>query len=96
VSQFSEDLERTRRIILRRSAFYMYGFLAAGLIVAIGGSALVALLMSRGGLPFLPTWLVITAIVLLPSLLGMVIRAARERKHTDPAGRTARSDGEDT
>jgi membrane protein implicated in regulation of membrane protease activity len=73
----------------------MYGFLAAGLIVAIGGSALVALLMSRGGLPFLQTWLVITAIVLIPSLLGMVIRAVREHNQTGPTGPTNRSDGED-
>jgi FtsH-binding integral membrane protein len=95
VSQLSEDHERRRRIILRRAALYTYGFLAAGLIVAIGGSALVAMLMARGGLPFLQTWLVITAIVLIPSLLGLVIRAVRAHRHS-PTGRTARPNGEDT
>jgi hypothetical protein len=79
--QDSRDLERVRRRIFLRANLYTWGFLAAALVVAVGGSGLVAWLLSRTGLPFATTWVVITAIVLLPSLLGMVVRAVRERSN---------------
>ncbi len=80
-----EEFERRRRAILRRATVYTWGFLGVGLAIAVGGSALVAWLMARTGLPFLATWGVITGIVLLPSLIGLVVRAVRERsrRHGD-------------
>jgi hypothetical protein len=86
------ELDRKRRALLRRATFYTYAFLSAGLIVAVGGSALVALLLSRGGLPFRETWLVITAIVLVPSLLGLVVRAVREHGRTVRSARSTEDD----
>jgi hypothetical protein len=51
----------------------------AAIGVAFGGSALVAWLLSTTGLPFVRTWIVLSVVVLLPSLLGIVWRALRER-----------------
>lgn len=82
-----------RRQILRRAALYTWGFLGAAVLVAIGGSAFVAWLLSRAGFPFRTTWLVIAAIVVLPSLLGLVIRAVREQSKRNPNGPGTGPDG---
>ena len=85
MSQLQQDGEheeargRIRRIIAR-AALYTYGFLAAGFAVAIGGSALVAWFLHRAGMPFLPTWLAISVIVLLPPMLVFVWQALRDRR----------------
>jgi uncharacterized protein YacL len=68
-----------RRQIVRRATLYSVGFLAAGLAIALAGAALVAWLMSRGNLPFLQTWLVITIIIVLPGLLAAVWKLIRDR-----------------
>lgn len=68
------------RQIITRAAVYTYGFLAAGFAVAIGGSALVAWFLHRAGMPFLPTWLAISIIVLLPPMLVFVWQAVRDRR----------------
>jgi FtsH-binding integral membrane protein len=76
------DFERSaarRRSIVRRAQLYTYGFLAAALVTAFGGSALVAWVLTATGLPFGKTWLAILIIVLLPSLVAMVWRAVRDR-----------------
>jgi hypothetical protein len=71
---------RVRRDILRRATRYSVAMLAITLAVAIGGSALIAWFLSRGGLPFGPTWLVVAAIVLAPPLLRIAYNAVRARK----------------
>jgi FtsH-binding integral membrane protein len=77
-----DEIERSaarRRQIMQRARMYTYGFLAAALAVAFGGSTIVAWVLSRTGLPFLQTWIVVLIIVLLPSLVTMVWRAVRDR-----------------
>jgi FtsH-binding integral membrane protein len=75
---FQKSAELRRRIIVR-AKMYTYGFLAAALAIAFGGSAMVAWILSRTGLPFVKTWIAILIIVLLPSLVTVVWRAVRER-----------------
>lgn len=86
-----DDLQRRSRELVRQATLYTWGFLLAGLLVAIGGSGLVAWLLARNGLPFRTTWLVIAAIVLLPTAIGLVVREVRER--TVSAGRRRRDEG---
>jgi len=75
-----DELERAaeaRRRIVARASLYTWGFLVTALVIATGGSALIAWIMSSVGLPFLKTWIAFLIIVLLPSLLTMVWRAVR-------------------
>ena len=65
-----EELQAWKRA-LRRATLYTYGFLIAAVLVAVGGTALVALLLTRSGLPFGPTWPVLLAIVVVGVALGM-------------------------
>jgi hypothetical protein len=53
-------------------------------------------MIARAGLPFVPTWLVILSIVVLPSLIGLVVRAVREQLKSNSAGRASRPNGEDS
>lgn len=74
------DPERERRRhIVRRATFYMYGFFLAALLLATAGTALVALLLRGTGLPFLTTWLVLTAVVLLVPMIGLAVRGKRRK-----------------
>jgi uncharacterized membrane protein len=73
------DAARRERI-LRRATIYVYGFLAAALIVAVGGAALVAMLFARQGFPFVKTWIVLSLVILVPSGIALVSRAVRERQ----------------
>ena len=78
-----EELDRearVRRDILRRASFYSFGMLGITLVVAVGGSALIAWVLSRGGLPFRPTWIVLTVIVLTPPLVRFAVEALRRKK----------------
>jgi hypothetical protein len=83
-----EAARRRIRLILRKASLYAWGFFALAFATALGGAALVAWVLTRAGLPFLESWLVVSGIVLLPSLLGIVWRAVR-----DPAGHGLRSEG---
>ena len=75
-----DEEARVRRDIMRRAWLYSYGMLVATLAVAAGGAALIAWLLSRGGLPFVPTWIVLTVVVLLPPLVRIGLNAVRDRK----------------
>lgn len=71
---------RVRRDILRRASIFSYGMLAITLTVAVGGSALIALVLKAASdLPFLETWLVLAALVLAPPLLRIAYKALRGR-----------------
>jgi hypothetical protein len=74
-----EEFERRRRAIFLRATLLSYAFLAAGLLIAVGGSAGVAWMLTRVGLPFGSTWAILLGVVLLPSLIMIVVRAVRER-----------------
>jgi len=65
--------------MVRASALYTFAFFATALVVAVGGSAVVAWLLSRGRLPFVTTWLVTIAIVVLPTAIGSLVRFVRSR-----------------
>ena len=77
--------ERRRRAI-RRATLYTYGFLGAALLTTVGGAALVAWILSFTGLPFLTTWIVLMAVILVPSLLALAWRGVRERTGGGPPG----------
>lgn len=78
----NRDTERARerQRMVRLSALYTIAFFGAAAVVAIGGSAMVAWLLSRTGLPFGTTWLIILAIVVLPAIIGTVLRSIRSRR----------------
>lgn len=67
------------RQIVRRATLYSLGFLAAALVIALAGAAFVAWLFSRGRLPFFETWLVITAVIVLPGLAAAAWKVIRDR-----------------
>ena len=70
---------RTRRDIVRRGMFYSVGFVVAALVVALLGAAGVAWLLRGRGLPFLKTWLIVSAIIVLPGLIAAVWQVIRKR-----------------
>lgn len=72
------DREAVRRA-LRRAALYSYGLLAAAVIVAVAGGALVAWILSRMGFPFLLTWLILAAVMLVIPLIAVGVGAMRDR-----------------
>jgi predicted anti-sigma-YlaC factor YlaD len=67
-----------RRSIVRRATMYTAGFLGAALLIALVGAAFVAWLLTWRGLPFLRTWLIVTAIVVLPGLMAGIWKLIRE------------------
>jgi hypothetical protein len=76
----AEDRDaRVRKEILRRATLYTLGFLGAAVIIAALGAAFVAWLLTWRGQPFLRTWLVAMAIILVPGILGMIWKLVRGR-----------------
>lgn len=57
----------------------MYGYIAAAVVIAIGGAALVAFLLRGTGWPFLRLWGVLIVVLLLPPAIAAVVRAVRAR-----------------
>jgi hypothetical protein len=76
--QSEQDTAR-RQAVARRAAVYSAIFTAAAVGVAMLGAALVAWLLTLGGLPFGRTWLVVTLIIVLPGLVAAVWKFIRER-----------------
>jgi hypothetical protein len=68
----------TWRRILWRATLYTYAFLIAALVLGVGGAALIAALLARAGLPFLRTWLTVSALVLLPAAVSAWLRRNRQ------------------
>lgn len=75
-----------RRKIVARATLYLYAFLAAAIVVAVGGAALLAWLLTGVGLPFRETWIVLAIIIVLPSIVILVWRAVRGRAGRAPKG----------
>lgn len=69
--------ERDR--IVRRATLYTLSFLGAGLGIAVVGGAFVAWILRWAGQPFLRTWLIATAIIVLPGLAAAIWKLFRER-----------------
>ncbi len=69
-----------RRRIIRRAEMYTRALLATTLVVALGGAALIALLVRVPGVSYVKRWLVLSAIVLLPSAIGYLIQRYRESR----------------
>ena len=70
---------QARRDIVRRASLYTAGFVAAALVIALVGAALVAWLLSRRGYPFTRTWLILTVIIVLPGLTAAIWKLIRGR-----------------
>lgn len=91
-----EDAARRRiRTILRKASLYAWGFFAAAFATALGGAAIAAWVLTSAGLPFLESWLVMSGIVLVPSLIGIVWRALRESRTLPAEERSDRIDDVD-
>lgn len=71
---------KERRAILKRSAMYSFGLMLTTGAVALAGGAAIAGVLSLRGMPFLYTWLAVSAIVLLLPVLAHVWRAVRQRR----------------
>jgi hypothetical protein len=80
----------TWRRILWRATLYTYAFLIAALVLGIGGAALIAALLARAGLPFLQTWLTVSALVLLPAAVSAWLRRNKQGR-----GGTRRTEADD-
>ncbi len=74
-----DELGAARRRILRRAALYTYGFMAMAVVVAVGGAAFLAWIFGAMGLPFLPTWIVLSLLTLGIPLIGHGLLQLRDR-----------------
>jgi membrane protein implicated in regulation of membrane protease activity len=80
------DAERSRNEIIRRATLYSIGFLLAGVATAVLGAALIALLMSLIGMPFLRTWLMLTGVVLAAAVAALLVQGWRGRSRPRGGG----------
>jgi hypothetical protein len=69
--------ERDR--IISQATKFTLSFLAAGLAIALVGGAFIGWLLRWAGQPFLRTWLIATALIILPGLLAGIWKFFRER-----------------
>ena len=74
-----QEAARTRRMVVRKAARYALLFGTATVLVTLGGAALIALLLSTTGLPFLETWLVLSGIVTVAVLTIWLVQNRRNR-----------------
>jgi predicted PurR-regulated permease PerM len=70
----------TRREMIRQATRYMYGYIAAAIVVAIAGAAFVAFMLRGTGWPFLRTWGVLILVLLVPPAIAAVVRAVRTQR----------------
>ena len=64
---------------MRRASLYTVTFLLAGVVTAVVGAALVAGLMTLIGMPFLRTWLILSAVVVAAAFAAVVVQSWRGR-----------------
>jgi uncharacterized membrane protein len=80
VRRSSPDPHReARRGILRRVTLWTFIYIFTAVAVAVGGAALLAWFVSRAGLPYLETWLVLALALLLLPALALAIRELVQR-----------------
>lgn len=88
------DAERgEQRELVRKASLYTVGFLTAAAVVAVGGAALIALLLATQGMPFIKTWLVAAVLLLLTPFLVLVVNAFRRRRRGGEGSDGASGDG---
>jgi hypothetical protein len=68
-----------RKELLHRATVYTVSFFAAGMVIAMIGAAFVAWLLTWRGQPFMRTWLIAMAIIILPGLLAGLWKLVRGR-----------------
>lgn len=70
-----EEFDRERKRILWRLRLLTWGLWGGAVAMAVGGGALVAWVLSLGGLPFLRTWLIVSVILLaVPVMIHLAVR----------------------
>jgi 4-hydroxybenzoate polyprenyltransferase len=77
VKEREDPTAEFRRRLQRRATLLVYGPFAAAAVLTLLGAALIAFLLRGMGFPFLRLWLTIIAIVVVPTLVMLVIRAIR-------------------
>jgi uncharacterized membrane protein len=77
-SRRPKEEERARRALLRRANFYLAGLILFTVALGLAGTALIALLITRGSGGFMTVWLILAAVVLVPPALVTVWRTRRE------------------
>ena len=75
-----DEAAAERRRIIRRATFYTWGLFASAMVVAFGGSALIALFVRVPGVSFVRRWLAISALVLVPATILYLIQRYRESR----------------
>lgn len=86
-----DDGAELRRRLIRQAGRYTWGLLATALVVALGGAALIALLIRVPGVSYVGMWLILSAVILLPSAIGYLVQRYRESARR---GRRDASSGE--
>lgn len=60
-----EDLDAERRRIVRRLAFLTWGLRILAGLLAVGGGAILAWMLSLTGMPFVRTWVNVSLLLIL-------------------------------
>jgi uncharacterized membrane protein len=72
-----EDFDEERRRIIRRISLLTWGLVAAAVLSAVLGGALLAWIFTGIGWPFGRTWAILSALLLgIPALIHLVHRPA--------------------
>lgn len=78
-----EDLDRERRRIIRKIGLISWGLAAGALLLAVGGGALLAWLLTGAGLPFVRTWIIASVLLLvIPAAAQLVAQGHRGDRGT--------------
>ena len=74
----SNEYRDRNAALIRKVGFYSMVMMLAGVAVAVVGAALVALLLRFAGMPFLPTWAVLSGLVIVVAAVAVLIRSRRQ------------------
>lgn len=73
-----DEHDRNRRRILRRLDWILVAIWSGVVLVALGGGALIAWVLTGAGLPFLRTWLTVSVLlVAVPTLVHLMPKRNR-------------------
>lgn len=77
-----EEEEAERRRIVRRISYVTWGLAAAAVVLALAGGALIAWILTGTDLPFVRTWVILSALLL--AVPAAVHLAPKPWKKNDP------------